>query len=85
MKQLKPKKESHEITLPTFQVLSANLPSTIGGPRWGPQFYGINLAMYPTMVRLQLPLPQVIVLCSKPKKETSSMDKANFNTVGPNI
>jgi hypothetical protein len=82
MKQPRPKKGLQELTPPTFQVLWANLPSTIRGPRWGPQLYGINLTMYLTMVRLQLPLPQAIVLPSKPKKEASSMDKANFSIVG---
>jgi hypothetical protein len=56
MKQPKPKKELLEVTLPTFQIPWANLPSTIGGLGWGPQLYGINPTMYPTMVGFQLPL-----------------------------
>jgi len=36
MKQPKPKKEPHELIPPTFQMPWVGLPSTIGGPRWGP-------------------------------------------------
>jgi hypothetical protein len=36
MKQIRPKKEPQEVTLATFQVPWVGLPSTIGGPRWGP-------------------------------------------------
>ncbi len=57
----------------------AGLPSTIGGLGWAPQLYGINLAMYPTMVGFRLPLLQATTLHSKPKKEAISMDRADFN------
>jgi hypothetical protein len=81
MKYFRPKKESRKVTIPTFQMAWADLPSIIGDPGWGPQMYGISLAMYPTMAGLQLPLLQVTTLLSKLKKEATSMDRTDFNTV----
>jgi hypothetical protein len=39
--------------------------------------------MYLIMAGLQLPLFQMIALPSRPKKEATSIDRADFNIVGP--
>jgi hypothetical protein len=62
MKQHKPNKEPHEVTPPTFQVSWAGLPSTIGGPGWGPQMYGMGPTRYPAMTIFQPPLHQAIAI-----------------------
>jgi hypothetical protein len=45
--------------------------------------YGMGLAMYLTMARFQLPLPQAIALPLRPNKEVVVMDKVDFNIAGP--
>ncbi len=45
------RKKPQEVTLPTFQVPWASIPSTIGGPRWGPHMCGMGPTMYFTMTR----------------------------------
>jgi hypothetical protein len=44
----------------------------------------MGLAMYLAMARFQLPLLQVISLPSRLNKEATTMDKADFNPIGPN-
>jgi len=83
MKQPKPKKEPHEVTPPTFQMSWAGLPSTIGGPRWGPQMYGMGPTRYPGMTIFQPPLPQATAIPSRLNMEATTMDKIDFSIDGP--
>jgi hypothetical protein len=46
--------------------------------------YGMGLTMYLAMVGFQLPLLQVTTLPSRLNKEATTMDKADFNPIGPN-
>ncbi len=74
------KKEPQKVMPPTFQVMWASLPSTSGGPWWGPHMYGMGPTMYLAIARFSLPLSQAIALPSKSNKEVTIMDKVDFNT-----
>jgi hypothetical protein len=61
-------------------VLWVGLSSTIGGPIRGPLMYGMGLAIYPTMLGFQLPLPQATALPLRPNQEAATIVKEDFNT-----